>query len=256
MADNIIHFTPKAELDAEANLAGFIDVCRNQLTVFGSDLPFDDMRWDVTEACARKGMGTKRERITFCTLDSAGSNTPMPLPIPFRDFAKAYIRYVQGLRPVIGLGPRVAALRALSAALAEHGESTSPITVDSGTLNRAAQIIKAHFSEAAAYRNGSQLELIAKFMAEHNLISTPLRWRNPILRPREGARIGAEFDQKRAEKMPSQAALDALPKIFCSASEPADILISAITAILCASPDRINEVLLLPHNCEVTQPRQ
>jgi hypothetical protein len=53
--------------------------------------------------------------------------------------------------------------------------------------------------------------------------------------------------------MPSQAALDALPRIFCSASKPADILISAIAAMLCASPDRINEVLLLPLDCEVTQ---
>ncbi|MDC7701624.1 integrase [Vogesella indigofera] len=255
MADNIIHFTPKAGLDAEGNLAGFIDVCRHQLTVFGTDMAFDDMTWDVTDACARKGLGAKRERITFCTQDSIGSATPEPLPIPFMDFAKAYIRYMQGLRPVVGLGPRVAALRALAAALTEHGESLSPVKVDTGILNRAAQLIRAHFSESAAYRNGSQLELIAKFMAEHNLISTPLRWRNPIPRPQEGARIGTEFDLKRAEKMPSQAALDALPKIFCNAREPADILISAVAAILCASPDRINEVLLLPLDCEVTQHR-
>ncbi|WP_018605544.1 hypothetical protein [Uliginosibacterium gangwonense] len=255
MADNIILFTPKAELDAEANLAGFIDVCRNQLTVFGADLAFDDMTWDVTEACSRKGRGTKRERITFCTQDSIGCTTPEPLPAPFMDFAKAYIRYMQGLRPVVGLGPRVAALRALAAALTEYGESSSPVKVDTGILNRAAQLIRASFSEGAAYRNGSHLELIANFMAEHQLTNISLRWRNPIPRPREGARIGAEFDQERAEKMPSQAALDALPKIFCSASEPADILTSAVIAMLCASPDRISEVLLLPLDCEVTQPR-
>lgn len=255
MANSIIHFTPKAQLDAEANLVGFVDVCRHQLTVFGSDLAFNDMVWDVTETCARKGLGTKRERITFCTHDSAGSNTPIPLPNSFSDFAKAYIRYMQGLRPVVGLGPRIAALRALSAALAENEESVSPTKVDSGILNRAAQLIRERFSEGAAYRNGNQLELIAEFMSEHKLTQIPIRWRNPIQRPQEGTRIGAEFDQRRAEKMPTQAALDALPKVFRCASDPSDILISAITAILCASPDRINEVLLLPLDCEVIQPR-
>lgn len=35
-------FQPKAELDATENLRGFIDSCRNNLTVFGADLPFDE----------------------------------------------------------------------------------------------------------------------------------------------------------------------------------------------------------------------
>ncbi|MEJ8676213.1 integrase [Chromobacterium amazonense] len=255
MTENILHFTPKAELDAETNLAGFIDVCRHQLTVFGTDLPFDEMVWDVTDACARKGQGTKRERITFCTLNSAGMFNPTPMLASFSDFAKAYIRYMHGMRPVVSLGSRIAALRALSVALAEHGESTSPTAVNSETLNRAAQLIKAKFSKAMAYRNGRQLELISTFMNEHKLTTAPIRWRNPIPRPTGGTRVGAEFDQKRTEKMPTHAALDALPKIFRSASEPADILTSSIAAILCASPDRINEVLLLPLDCEVTQPQ-
>ncbi|OWY27966.1 integrase [Herbaspirillum robiniae] len=53
--------------------------------------------------------------------------------------------------------------------------------------------------------------------------------------------------------MPSQAALDALPKVFLFATEPADVLVSATTAILCSAPDRISEVLGLPVNCEVRQ---
>lgn len=35
----IVLFTPKAELDAAANLRGFVDICRSKLTVFGADLP-------------------------------------------------------------------------------------------------------------------------------------------------------------------------------------------------------------------------
>lgn len=39
MAD-IVLFTPLVELDAAANLQGFIDMCRDKLTVFGANLPF------------------------------------------------------------------------------------------------------------------------------------------------------------------------------------------------------------------------
>ncbi|NPT60050.1 integrase [Paraburkholderia sp. 5N] len=51
--------------------------------------------------------------------------------------------------------------------------------------------------------------------------------------------------------MPSHTVLDALPKVFGLATEPADVLVSSATAILCSAPDRINEVLLLPVDCEV-----
>ena len=52
----IVLFTPKAELDAAANLSGFVDMCRSKLTVFGADLPFQNDVWDVTEAVATKDL--------------------------------------------------------------------------------------------------------------------------------------------------------------------------------------------------------
>lgn len=63
--------------------------------------------------------------------------------------------------------------------------------------------------------------------------------------------MGQEFDKRRTEKMPSQAALEALPKTFQIATQPKDVLFSSIAAILCSAPDRINEVLLLAESCEV-----
>jgi hypothetical protein len=49
MAELII-FQPRAELDAVQNLRGFIDSCRNELTVFGANLPFDENVWDITQS--------------------------------------------------------------------------------------------------------------------------------------------------------------------------------------------------------------
>lgn len=252
----IVLFTPKAELDAAANLRGFIDMCRSKLTVFGSDLPFQKDVWDVTDAVATKGAGNKRERITFSNAATVDEKVPAMMLEPFLSFAKAYVRYMHGMRPTKVIHNRVAALRALEAALSENGAVPDPVLVDSRVFNRAAQIVAERFSKGAAYRVGGQLEILGTFMAENRLTAVPVRWRNPIKRPGSAVRVGKEFDERRAEKMPSSAALDALPRIFRLATEPADVITASVAAILLAAPDRISEVLTLPEDCEVREPRK
>ncbi|ALB92652.1 integrase [Burkholderia pseudomallei] len=248
---DVIFFTPRPELDARKNLASFIAFARDKLTAFGADLPFDAIKWDVTLECDRKGQGDKRERITFCTLQSAGAENPEPMSDEFRPFAQAYIRQQQALKPVVALGARMAALRALEAALNENGAHQSPVKVDGNILNRAAQLLKKCFSKEAAYRNGIQLEMVAKYLDDHQLTAVPSHWRNPIKRPPSGTRVGSEFDERRARKLPSTAALEALPYVFRHATAPRDVVVGSTAAILCSAPDRINEALILPVECEV-----
>lgn len=252
----IVLFTPKAELDAGANLRGFVDMCRNKLTVFGSDLPFEKDVWDVTEAVKTKGKANQRERVTFSTMATARDKKPQMMQEPFLPFAKAYLRYMHGMRPTKIIGFRLAALRAIEAALVESGVAPVPVQIDSRVLNRAAQIVSDRFSDGAAYRVGGQIEMLGTFLAENRLTSVPVRWRNPIKRPSSAVRVGKEFDERRAEKMPSSAALDALPRIFRLATDPADMITVSVAAILLASPDRIGEVLTLPEACEVREPRK
>ncbi len=219
----IILFTPKAEFDAAANLSGFVDMCRSKLTVFGADLPFQNDVWDVTEAVGTKGKGGKRERITFSNAATVDQKAPAMMQEPFLSFAKAYLRYMHGMRPTKSIHNRMAADR---------------------------------FSDGAAYRVGGQIEMIATFLAENRLTSIRVLWHNPIKRPSSAVRVGKEFDERRAEKMPSSAALDALPRIFRLAIDPADVITVSVAAILLASPDRISEVLTLPEACEVREPRK
>lgn len=249
----ILVFTPKADVTAAENLRGFVEMCRNKLTVFGANLDFDGPVWDVTDALLLKGHGNKRFRLNFANWHSVGKRKITPMAEPFLSFSKAYIRYLQGMRPSKVLAFRVSALRALEAALSENGQVQSPVMIDAFVLNRAAQLVAAEFSEAAAYRIGGQLEMLANFLSENRLTCAPLNWRNHIKRPRDTSRVGKEFDTKRAEKLPSAAALAALPKIFQLAIEPCDVMVSSVAAILCSAPDRINEVLLLPVDCEVRQ---
>lgn len=249
----VILFRPKAELDAAGNLAGFVESCRNDLTVFGADLPFDENIWDVSRSISLKGNGNKRVRMVFSSFGTVNATNPSPMAEPFLGFAKAYMRYMHGFRPTMGFGPRLAALRVLEAALAEQGDIPNPIKTEAHVLNRAAQLTSEHYTEAAAYRIGSQLEMVASFLSKNRLSVVPVRWRSHLKRPGDTVRVGKEFDERRQSKMPAQAALDALPKVFRLAAEPVDVIVSSVAALLCASPDRISEVLMLPENCEVRQ---
>ena len=249
----LLLFQPKAELDAFENLQGFIDSCRTKLTVFGAELPFDDNVWDITNSINLKGHGNKRHRLIFSNLDTVNDSSPSSMTEPFLSFAKAYMRYMQGFRPVVGAGPRLTALRALDSSLRESFGDSNPVIADMLTFNRAAQMVIDKYSEAVAYRVGGQLEMLADFVSNNKLTTVPVRWRNFIKRPGDTIRVGKEFDDRRKDRMPSQAALDALPEIYLKAVEPIDVIVSSVTAILCASPDRISELLTLPLDCEIRQ---
>lgn len=245
----IVTFVPASGLDARMRLESFVSLCRDEITVFGRDLDFDSDRWDISEAIRLRGK-TGRVRIVFSSLGTCAGKNPAMMCEPFKSFAKSYLRYQHGMRPAVSFGTRVAALRGLEAALLETGDA-EVVRVDALILNRAAQILAARGRQTVAYRVAGQLEMIADFLRVHRLTAAPTAWRHPVKRPVDSSRVGKEADERRLKKMPSQAALDALPAIYKIATIPADVLVSSTTAILCSAPDRISEVLELPVNCEV-----
>lgn len=253
MAD-LITFVPQADVDAQANLVAFVDLCRTRLTVFGRSLDFEADSWDVSDAIKLVGK-TKALRLVFSNLDTCDKPERVMMREPFKSFAKSYMRYQHGMRPTRDVGKRMEALRALEAALLETG-TADPTQVNSHVLSRAAQRLGERGAATTAYRTGGQLEKISNFLCDNRLTAVPTRWRNPLKRPSDSVRVGKEADDRRVAKMPSQAALDALPKVFLLATAPADVLVSSVTAILCSAPDRISEVLGLPVNCEVRQKRE
>jgi len=244
-------FQGRPELSAAENLAGFIHSCRQYLTVFGENLDFDCPTWDITQYVERKGLENKRQQINYSTLQTAKNKSPEWMHVAFRPFAQAYMRYSYGFRPTLSYGHLLGTLRAAEAALNEHNDIPTPIKIDASVLNRAAQIAVEHYSARVAYRVGNYLEELATFMSENAMLDTPTVWRNPIRKPEDSIRIGPEFDKLRFEKMPSRAALEAIAKIYQLAVEPVDILITSIAALLLSSPDRINELLHLPFDCEI-----
>jgi len=242
----LIVFKPKAEIDAEANVEAFIELSRSQLTIFGADLDFECDAWDVTEALALRARGKARQRAMFTQLDRDDE----PIAEPFRSFSKSYFRYMFGLRPAKAIGMRLTALRAVAASAEEMGTS-SVARIEASTFNRAAQLVGQKYEDSTAYRIGQQLELLATFLDEQRMVRSRLGWVNFLARPIDTERVGKEADERRRSKLPSQAALDALPKLFRAAVEPADVIVSSAAAIMCGAPDRVAEVLTLPVDCEV-----
>ncbi len=56
----IFQFKPKATLTAAENLEAFISKCRDQLTVFGSDIDWEEPVWPNITVFAKLGVITRK----------------------------------------------------------------------------------------------------------------------------------------------------------------------------------------------------
>ncbi|EFL4052544.1 integrase [Escherichia coli] len=236
----IFLFKPKATLTAEENLRVFISKCRDQLTVFGSDLNWGAPVWPNIIVFAKLGM-TTRKPIQGEVQDPA-----------FIDFAKAYFRYQQGHHPT-GAKNESKAFRTVEAALLQVNGNANINGLSISVLDEAAELARQHYSDGSAYYCGREIERLAKFVVENQLVSCAVQnWVNPIKRADDKNKTGREAKKNREEKLPSDIALNALAEIF--ANDPIDgrdIFTTSVFAMLMSAPSRISEVLALPADCEV-----
>lgn len=250
MAD-VLYFSPVHGWSAQQNLSRFVQVSRSELSVFGAELNFEEDRWDVSKHVDLKG---RRGRVTllFTELPPLKSRKSALMHEPFKSFAKAAIRYLQGLRPSKSLHTRLVVLRALYQAIAEDGNVADPTRLLPFHFNRAVELIKERVAESSAYQYAGQLEVINEMMLESGLLHSPMSWRSPVKRLGYMEKVGPEFDARRLARLPSRDALKALAAIFNVATDPSDVIVASLMAILCAAPERVNEVLRLTVDSEVT----
>ena len=235
-------FKPKATLAAAENLEAFISKCRDQLTVFGSDLNWEDAVWPNITVFSKLGIITRK---------------PMQGEVQnpeFIDFAKAYFRYQQGHHPT-GTKNESKALRSVEAALLQVNGNANIDGISISVLDEAAELARQHYSDGSAYHCGREIERLAKFLTENQLVSSAMQnWVNPIKRVEDKNKTGREAKKNREEKLPSDIALNALAEIF--ANDPIherDIFTTSVFAMLMSAPSRITEVLALPVDCEVCE---
>jgi hypothetical protein len=244
MMGDLKHFVPKAELEASENLGEFIRMCREDLTVFGPRINWDDTSWPNTMNFTRLGTHGRG----YAESDRMTSG--------FIDFAKGYFRYQQGHKPT-DTKNEAKALRVVEAALLQVDEVADIARIDMAVLDEAAMLARRHYSTGAAYHCGREIERLARFVSEKQLIATGLStWKNPIKKPSDvRIQTGSKAKALRDKKLPSPEAMDALAEIFASnPSNPKDIFTSSTFAMTMCAPSRISEILELPVDCEVELP--
>jgi len=251
--DNVITFVPQNEATFKRNLNEFIDMCRNKLDVFGRDLPFDEVTWDITEYIYEKGARNTKSHIHFTNheANNAGrksTNKKQPLHEAFAPFAKAYIRYHFISIPTRHTTRKIYALKLLETVLREFGDP-SPLAINTNVLDRAAALAKIGNSQDYAYTLGHFLEGIAAFMKDNRFIDLAFYWKNPISPPEKLNRVGKQFLEAREKKLPTQEVIDACGEAFVRATRVPDVLATSVLAIMLCQPARISEPFRLPLNC-------
>lgn len=242
MAD-LKHFSSKAELSAAENLAEFIRICRDSLTVFGVNLHWNDISWPKAANFTKLGTHGK------------GFQASDRLDDAFIDFAKAYFRYQQGHHPTCAKNESKA-LRVIEATLLKTIGKAELAGLDYTILDEAALLARGHYTPMAAYHCGRELQKLARFVSEKHLIPSDLStWKSPIKKPCDiTIQTGAKAKAMQEKKLPSQEALDVMAEIFANdPTVPKDIFTTSTFAMTMCAPVRISEILDLPADCEVEE---
>ncbi|HBO1217389.1 TPA: integrase [Pseudomonas aeruginosa] len=228
----VLLFVPKHEQDAKKNLADFIEMCRDRLTVFGEGFDWHSNAWP------------KVGNFTVMGAPARGYSAQQLLHSDLMPFAKAYVRYQQGMNPT-KLKNEFKALRCIEPALLSVKGKADITLVDAVVMDVAAE--EARKYEASAYQAGTALVKLVKFLNESLIVTSRIEWRNPISKPAEIHRTDAETKKKRSEKIPEDHQLEAMAEMFANDLQaPRDRFTTSIFALLMCAPSRISEVQDLP----------
>jgi hypothetical protein len=248
----IANFVRNEAATVRENIDGFIDTWKANSASF-SALRWGDDSWDITGGLFLTGRNNGKIIVYFTSLDSTRSRHKVALSEPLCDFAKAYILYKRAYRAPTCYHGYITALRALEKALVQTIGTSEIERINGSICNIAVSLIKNNRAHVTAYEAARELERLVEFLVEEHFLLSPFQWRSPMRMSTRCTRIGQEGDDYRASKLPSKAALEAIPKCYLLATEPRDVLVTSIAALLCTAPDRISELFSLPVDCEVTQ---
>ncbi|MGX9982573.1 hypothetical protein [Methylobacterium fujisawaense] len=253
-----VHVLPSARhLDAQANLDAFVARAR-ACSGFGA-IRFDDPMWAVTLTKAKRASSARarvnRLYFTEALAGGRGEQGRVALSQPFASFLKAVVRLREddGSKHLDDHAGLIAAGRYLHAQMAEIDYDPCRLLPD--LFHQAANAARKAQSPATAYAMGKKLAEIAGWVDRYGIGRVRLDFRNPIRRPSgtEG-RLDAEARQRREEKLPSEASLNALATLANLVTEDIDILRMRVIELLVCGGWRINELLSVPVDCEVEEP--
>ncbi|TLP59009.1 MULTISPECIES: hypothetical protein [Pseudomonas] len=241
--DNIVLFKPKATLTAGNNLAHYIDQAKSKITLWSN---FDSFAWD------NHTWETPFRRIRFLNLESRQLHkTRAPqlsdlMSNPFGDFAKAYIRYTQHIKPTQTVSRSVLALQLLETAMIRlDGHALICDAQDRHFVAASELLLEKSIMDRSGV--GNALEALGKHISVNKLTTHQILWTHSFVG--KNANPGAPQNLSREQheaKLPCSDAIWATAEIFANGysvpQDDEDIFITSTTALLLSFPCRISEL--------------
>lgn len=237
----IVQFVPRAEINASANLAEFIRLAKEDLTAFSSGGAWESDKWQHNETV-----------VVFATktapLDSYSFS---PMAEPFKQFAKAYVRYRYSHKPVKSLAMMIQALRCVEAGLLSAVGEANVLRLNGAVMDRCAdECRKFYSSKDVQSKTGLHMKALFDFLREARLVPSLPIWKSPFKKPVILTEdLGDEGKAHREGRLPSNESMLAVADLFSMANDAESRFFSSIFVLLMVAPSRISEVLALPLDC-------
>lgn len=244
-ANNIVDFEPKSQLDAEAQLAAFIQWAKQTLPKgiphrVQASIRWEDGSWHPhgVQECAFTALGSTK-------------TAPKQMQAPFTEFAKAMAVYRRVYMQKKTTNDWLNGMKALEVALVDLTGTRDVTQVSAAVCNKACEYINLYWTKGNnAYTTGRVLEAVINLMRAKKLLKTHFRWTSPLtLLPR-----GTLKQQKtdREQKLPSPEAIKALGEVFTNElTRPIDIVVTSACALLLSAPSRVGELADVELDCLV-----
>lgn len=238
---DVVQFVPRDDRDAKANLEEFVRMAKEELTAFAVGGAWESDKWAEGDTV-----------VVFATKTAhLGSYAYTPMAEPFKEFAKAYVRYSYSHRRVKSLAVTSHALRCLEAALVNTPGPAEIGKVNVALMDLCAAKCREFFSsEDVKYQTGSALKKIFDFLRGKRLVPSLPDWKSPFKKPviltEDIQEAGKAY---REAKLPSNESMFALAEVFANAEDVETRYFTSILALLMATPSRISEVLGLATDC-------
>jgi hypothetical protein len=245
------------ERDAATNLAAMVGRARHESAAFGLDLSFNSPVWELPSDL-RPSASHQVVRLYFTTHEGGTSKDiagRKPLAEPFASFLKAVVRLRHEAKPKTAQNHSVLVRAGRYLYDALEAEGYEPTMLLPRHFDAAARASTSREAPSSRYRVGLFLEELAGWVNRHGVAKVRIDFSNPFPRTGHGdTRFGKEADDRRARLMPSDEALDALARISNLVTEAADVVRMRCVELLVCGGWRINELLTVPHDCEVWDP--
>lgn len=241
-----------------ARVSKFIELMRTQNDVLIPDMEWESDDWYVGDAFIAKGQNRNNRILAFYNISAKISNrmtvVGQPLSPPFKDFAKAYCRYMHLAQPTAfeNVAKRLRALKFIEAAFHRLGMEPQISKLNVLVLNTAVAIASESCSFLVRYRYAGSMQEMYKFCIDRHFLDSPFQWTHGVSAPRDKTQsIDVESRMWRDKKLPSPESLHALAMVFRNGTTFFDRLYSAVCAVCVSIPIRAHEILQLRLDCEV-----